>query len=137
MAVMNLMVGRRARLPRRCSAASGDERSAGGRSSSLLAAARRRQPAVHAGGCCPKRGRRPDGAQVTSLARNYGQLLVSPSFLGFAVGGGCATTSMYAFIGASPFIFVHQLNRPDYEVGIYPAIVLARASGSAACWPRA
>jgi len=51
--------------------------------------------------------------------------VLSPAFLGFAVGGGCATTSMYAFIGASPFIFAHQLHRPDYEVGIYPAIVLA------------
>jgi DHA1 family bicyclomycin/chloramphenicol resistance-like MFS transporter len=61
----------------------------------------------------------------SSLARNYGRLLVSPAFLGYAVGGGCATTSMYAFIGASPFIFAHQLHRPDYEVGIYPAIVLA------------
>ena len=64
-------------------------------------------------------------AEGNSLARNYGRLLLSPSFLGFAVGGGCATTSMYAFIGASPFIFAHQLHRPDYEVGIYPAIVLA------------
>ena len=61
----------------------------------------------------------------SSLARNYGRLLASPAFLGYAVGGGCATTSMYAFIGASPFIFAHQLHRPDYEVGIYPAIVLA------------
>lgn len=60
-----------------------------------------------------------------SLLRNYGRLLLSPSFLGFAVGGGCATTSMYAFIGASPFIFAHQLHRPLYEVGVYPAIVLA------------
>jgi DHA1 family bicyclomycin/chloramphenicol resistance-like MFS transporter len=64
-------------------------------------------------------------AKASTLARNYGRLLVSPSFLGYAVGGGCATTSMYAFIGASPFIFAHQLHRPDYEVGIYPAIVLA------------
>ena len=62
---------------------------------------------------------------LSGLARNYGRLLISPAFLGFAVGGGCATTSMYAFIGASPFIFAHQLHRPDYEVGIYPAIVLA------------
>lgn len=67
---------------------------------------------------------KPVGSK-SSLARNYGRLLVSPSFLGYAVGGGCATTSMYAFIGASPFIFAHQLHRPDYEVGIYPAIVLA------------
>ena len=64
-------------------------------------------------------------AKACGLARNYGQLLVSPAFLGYAMGGGCATTSMYAFIGASPFIFAHQLHRPDYEVGIYPAIVLA------------
>lgn len=64
-------------------------------------------------------------ARVSGLARNYGRLLVSPAFLGYAVGGGCATTSMYAFIGASPFIFAHQLHRPDYEVGIYPALTLA------------
>jgi DHA1 family bicyclomycin/chloramphenicol resistance-like MFS transporter len=60
-----------------------------------------------------------------SLARNYARLLTSPAFLGFALGGGCATTSMYAFISVSPFIFAHQLGRPDYEVGIYPAILLA------------
>ena len=65
------------------------------------------------------------GAKVGSLARNYRRLLTSPAFLGFAVGGGCATTSMYAFISVSPFIFARQLGRPDYEVGIYPAILLA------------
>ena len=32
---------------------------------------------------------------------------------------------MYAFISVSPFIFAHQLGRPDYEVGIYPAILIA------------
>jgi DHA1 family bicyclomycin/chloramphenicol resistance-like MFS transporter len=61
----------------------------------------------------------------SALARNYGRLLTSPAFVGFAIGGGCATTSMYAFIGVSPFIFAHQLGRPDYEVGIYPAILMA------------
>jgi DHA1 family bicyclomycin/chloramphenicol resistance-like MFS transporter len=63
--------------------------------------------------------------QTASLARNYGRLLTSPAFLGFALGGGCATTSMYAFISVSPFIFAQQLGRPAYEVGIYPAILLA------------
>ncbi|MFO1157926.1 MAG: multidrug effflux MFS transporter [Reyranellaceae bacterium] len=61
---------------------------------------------------------------ISTLARNYGRLLVTPAFVGFAVGGGCATTSMYAFLGASPFIFVQQLHRPDYEVGLYPATVM-------------
>jgi DHA1 family bicyclomycin/chloramphenicol resistance-like MFS transporter len=65
------------------------------------------------------------GSQAGSLARNYGKLLVTPAFVGFAIGGGCATTSMYAFLSVSPFIFAHQLGRPDYEVGIYPAILVA------------
>jgi DHA1 family bicyclomycin/chloramphenicol resistance-like MFS transporter len=68
---------------------------------------------------------KPAAGKSSSLARNYGRLLTSPAFLGFALGGGCATTSMYAFISVSPFIFAHQLGRPAYEVGIYPAILLA------------
>jgi len=60
-----------------------------------------------------------------TLPRNYGRLLGSPAFLGYAVGGGCATTAIYAFIAASPFIFVHQLGRPDYEVGVYLAILVS------------
>lgn len=63
--------------------------------------------------------------RMAVLARNYGGLLVSPAFVGFAIGGGCATTSMYAFLSASPFIFIRQLHRPDYEAGLYPAIVMA------------
>jgi DHA1 family bicyclomycin/chloramphenicol resistance-like MFS transporter len=57
-----------------------------------------------------------------ALTRNYGRLLKSPAFLGYALGGGCATTAMYGFVAASPFIFTHQLGRPDYEVGIYLAV---------------
>lgn len=60
-----------------------------------------------------------------ALARNYGLLLRSRPFLGYALGGGCASTSMYGFVAASPFIFVHQLGRPEYEVGIYLAILIA------------
>jgi DHA1 family bicyclomycin/chloramphenicol resistance-like MFS transporter len=59
-----------------------------------------------------------------ALAHNYRLLLISPTFVGYAVGGGCATTSMYAFVSASPFIFVQQLHRPDYEVGIYLAVMI-------------
>ncbi len=55
------------------------------------------------------------------LMRDYGRLLKSPRFLGYALGGGCATTAMYGFVAASPFIYSHQLGRPDYEVGIYLA----------------
>ncbi|WP_085933562.1 multidrug effflux MFS transporter [Enhydrobacter aerosaccus] len=67
---------------------------------------------------------RPRGrtTHLLALARDYGRLLKSPTFLGYALGGGCATTAMYGFVAASPFIFTHQLGRPDYEVGMYLAV---------------
>jgi len=71
----------------------------------------------------PETGK-PGAHSVAALARSYGHLLRSPAFLGYAVGGGCATTSMYAFIAAAPFVFVDQLHRPSYEVGIYLAILI-------------
>lgn len=57
-----------------------------------------------------------------SVLRGYRRLVGSRAFLGFAVGGGCATTSLYAFVGAAPFIFVDQLHRPVREVGSYLAL---------------
>jgi DHA1 family bicyclomycin/chloramphenicol resistance-like MFS transporter len=68
--------------------------------------------------------RQPMAGGGGSLARNYWHLIRSPSFLGYAIGGGCATTSMYAFIGAAPFIFVGEFHRPAYEVGIYLALLI-------------
>jgi DHA1 family bicyclomycin/chloramphenicol resistance-like MFS transporter len=62
------------------------------------------------------------GQDMLTVLRSYGQLLRSRRFLGYALGGGCATTALYAFIGAAPFIFVHQLGRPEHEVGIYLAV---------------
>lgn len=66
----------------------------------------------------------PSRHNSTAVVRNYGRLLRSPAFLGFAVGGGCATTSLYAFVAAAPFIFVHELHRPVGEVGPYLAILI-------------
>ena len=60
-----------------------------------------------------------------ALLRNYGKLLRSKNFLGYSVGGGCATTSLYAFIAAAPFVFVDQLHRPAYEVGPYLAVMIS------------
>jgi len=62
---------------------------------------------------------------VGTLGRRYRQLLASRAFLGFSIGGGCATTSMYAFIASAPFIFVDQLHRPASEVGVYLAILVS------------
>jgi len=59
------------------------------------------------------------GQDIGAVLRGYDLLLRSRGFLGYAIGGGCATTSIYAFIGAAPFIFTNQLHRPAHEVGTY------------------
>lgn len=72
----------------------------------------------------PETGGNATASSGLTVVRNYVQLLRSPAFLGYAIGGGCATTSMYAFIAAAPFIFVHQLGRPESEVGPYLAVLI-------------
>ena len=62
---------------------------------------------------------------IATLLRHYRQLLASRVFLGYAIGGGCATTSMFAFVASAPFIFVNQLHRPAQEVGVYLAILVS------------
>ena len=73
----------------------------------------------------PETGRPGAPVSAPALARNYARLLRSPAFLGFSIGGGCATTSMYAFVASAPFIFVDQLHRPAHEAGIYLAILVS------------
>ena len=60
---------------------------------------------------------RTRGSGSSGLLRGYVALLRNPSFLGYAVGGACTTTSFYAYITASPFIFVDMLHRPVTEAG--------------------
>jgi DHA1 family bicyclomycin/chloramphenicol resistance-like MFS transporter len=64
------------------------------------------------------------GHDMRTVLRSYSHLLRSRRFLGYALGGGCATTAFYAFIGAAPFIVVGQLNRPTHEVGIVLALTI-------------
>jgi MFS transporter, DHA1 family, multidrug resistance protein len=70
---------------------------------------------------------RPSAAptRAAALARDYWALLRSPAFLGYSIGGGCATTSLYAFLAAAPFIFEDQLHRPRSEVAICLAILVS------------
>lgn len=70
--------------------------------------------------------RQPTGSiRAAALIRDYVLLLRSPSFMGFALGGGCATTSIYAFIAAAPFIISSQLHRSMHEVGFCLGLVIA------------
>lgn len=62
---------------------------------------------------------------VSSVLFHYRHLLGSSVFLGYAIGGGCATTALYAFVAAAPFIFSGELHRPAHEVGLYLAMLIA------------
>jgi len=66
----------------------------------------------------------PGHSSGAAVIRNYGRLFVSPAFLGFAIGGGCVTTSMYAFLVAAPFVFVQELHQPTSAVGAYLATLI-------------
>ena len=62
-----------------------------------------------------------------ALLRNYLALARSPVFLGFAICGGCVTTSMFAFISSVPFIAA-ELGRPVHESGLYLGMVVGGVS---------
>jgi MFS transporter, DHA1 family, multidrug resistance protein len=70
---------------------------------------------------------RPETLFVSAsrYARDYFGLLRSRQFLGYAIGGGCATTSLYAFVACAPFIFVDRLHVPSASVGLYLALLVS------------
>jgi DHA1 family bicyclomycin/chloramphenicol resistance-like MFS transporter len=65
-------------------------------------------------------------------AQSYFRLLRSPLFLGYAIGGACATTSFYAFVTASPFVLMEERGMSPQHFGLlYLLIVAAVAIGGA------
>lgn len=80
----------------------------------------------------PETGHPSGRVGVGSLAADYRELLTSRRFVGFALGGGSATTCVYAFLSAAPFIFVNELHEPVHMVGVYAGLmVLGMAAGNA------
>lgn len=60
-----------------------------------------------------------------ALLAVYGRLLRRRDFRAYAIGGACMSTSIYAFLSASPFLFTELLQRPSSEVGLYYMAVVA------------
>jgi DHA1 family bicyclomycin/chloramphenicol resistance-like MFS transporter len=58
------------------------------------------------------------------LLRDYAELLRSPRFVGYALGGGTLTTCIYAFLAAFPFILTNDLHEPVHAVGVYAGIIV-------------
>ena len=59
------------------------------------------------------------------MLRGYPQLLRSRTFCGYLFGGVFTSTTFFAYLTASPFIFTDMLHRPATEVGLYYLVVLA------------
>ncbi len=56
---------------------------------------------------------------------SYLALLRSRAFRGYMFGGAFTSTSFYAYLTASPFIFTQMLHRPATEVGLYYLAVMS------------
>lgn len=57
----------------------------------------------------------------------YLRLLKNSKFLGYSVGGGIATTSWYAFIGAAPFLYQNAYGHTPSATGICLGVIVCGA----------
>lgn len=76
----------------------------------------------------PETGRPTGVMSGRVMLTDYRRLLASPRFIGYTLGGGCSTTSVYGFIAAAPFILTRELHRPLHEVGFYLALLIVGMS---------
>lgn len=65
----------------------------------------------------------PTGTRRSMLGPSL-RLLGSRRFCGYAIGGACTTTSFYAFMAASPFIFIDRLHQTEQRVGLYYMLLM-------------
>jgi DHA1 family bicyclomycin/chloramphenicol resistance-like MFS transporter len=77
------------------------------------------------------RGSQTPRPSARAMLTVYGLLLQRREFRAYAVAGACMSTSIYAFLSASPFLFAEVLHRPASEVGVYyMAVVVGITFGS-------
>lgn len=63
-----------------------------------------------------------------TIARDYGQLLRNPRYLGFMLGGACSTTALYPYLATSAYIVHGQLGLPVWQIGWFASVTIAGAS---------
>lgn len=56
---------------------------------------------------------------------SYIRLLRSRIFCGYMFGGALTSTTFFAYLTTSPFIFTNMLHRPATEIGLYYLVVMA------------
>lgn len=84
----------------------------------------------------PETGHPSGQLHIRTIKNDYRKLLSTPSFLCFAVGGGCATTAIYAFISTAPFIFIDQLHASKTDVGLYLGLIMIGIGVGSAITPK-
>lgn len=62
------------------------------------------------------------GQSAKTVLYNYATLLKSPRFWGFSLSGSLATTPLYAYIAAAPFIFIRDLHTSESEMAFFLAL---------------
>lgn len=65
---------------------------------------------------------------VGGIVRDYRDLLASPRFFGFMLGGACSTTALYPYLATAPYIVHEQLGYPISMVGWFAAVTIVGAS---------
>ena len=63
------------------------------------------------------------GVRPSDLLRNYGRLLRSGVFLGYAIHGAGASGAFFAFAAGAPYLMSDVLGRPALEFSLYFAII--------------
>jgi MFS transporter, DHA1 family, multidrug resistance protein len=65
------------------------------------------------------------GGNSGRMLTSYLRLLRSRAFCGYMFGGAFTSTTFFAYLTTSPFIFTQMLHRPATEVGLYYLAVMA------------
>ncbi len=65
------------------------------------------------------------GTSQARMLPSYARLLRLPAFRNLMLGGAFTSTSIYAYLAASPFIFTEMLHRPAEEAGLFYLAVMA------------
>jgi DHA1 family bicyclomycin/chloramphenicol resistance-like MFS transporter len=66
----------------------------------------------------PETSPRAAGGGLGTVIAGYGRILADLRFVGLAMGGGFATAGMFAYIAASPFVFIEQLGLSPRQFAI-------------------
>ena len=66
---------------------------------------------------------------LRSMLQNFRRLLGLRVFRGYAIGGCCVSTSMYAFFPVSPFLLINVLHQTPQQLGLYYLFIMAAVSG--------